>query len=245
MDDTLYIVTGASGKLGSTFIEKLIFNNKKVIGLSRTSLNLPIPTYVCDLVNEQDIDKVIRDVSYKGIENLILIHTVGKFKFHLNQEEVKDLNADGIDDEIYETNVLTLKNIIKAILLNTKNINLKVCAFSSVTDKYEIPYWTSYRLAKKIMKKYLKELCSLGKIKALVVNVSTVDTGNENILRPAADKTYWLNCEEVVRESLFELQDLFSYEEIDVVKHKPDFDESYYLDHEKILNKWKKEMGRS
>jgi protoporphyrinogen oxidase len=76
-----------------------------------------------------------------------------------------------------------------------------------------------------------------------VVDVSTVDTGNENDLRPHADKTYWLQPEEIVVKALPELMTLSTYKEIDVVKQKPDFNPDYYLDHEAILKKWKQEMG--
>ncbi len=78
-----------------------------------------------------------------------------------------------------------------------------------------------------------------------MINVSTVNTGNENILRPHADKTYWLHPEEIVSQTLPELVNISSYKEIDLFKEKPDFNENYYLDHEAILKKWEKEMGTS
>jgi hypothetical protein len=70
-----------------------------------------------------------------------------------------------------------------------------------------------------------------------------VDTGNENLLRPNADKTYWLHPEEIVSQTLPELLNVSSYKEIDLFKEKPDFNETYYLDHQAILKKWEKEMG--
>ena len=86
-------------------------------------------------------------------------------------------------------------------------------------------------------------LRQLQKISALMVNVTTVDTGNENLLRPNADKTYWLKTQEIVDRALPELAALSGYKEIDIIKEKPDFDVKYYIDHEALLEKWRTEMG--
>ena len=113
-----------------------------------------------------------------------------------------------------------------------------------MSDKYNIPFWASYTKAKNVLRAYLRAFSDDGYLSALVVNVSTVDTGNENLLRPNADKTYWLKTEEIVSRVLPELDILTSYKEIDIIKKKPEFDEAYYSDHEAILKKWRQEITR-
>lgn len=243
MDKELYIVTGASAKLGECFIKSLQEKNQKIIGLSRKNTELNIPVFICDLLKEDEVENIFNQIDFSSYESFVLIHTVGKFKFEKGELNVIDNDGDGIDDEVFFTNVTTLKNTLKFLIPHTKGKSLKVCAFGSVSDKYSIPFWVSYRKAKNIMKQYLKDLSRDGEIKALVINVSTLDTGNENLLRPEADKTYWLKPQEVVDESLVELDHLHSYEEIDIVKNKPDFKDDYYLDHDALLEKWQKEMG--
>lgn len=64
------------------------------------------------------------------------------------------------------------------------------------------------------------------------------------MLRPEADKTYWLKPQEIVDPSLVELSQLHSsYEEIDIIKNNPNFNDNYYIDHDALLKKWQKEMG--
>ena len=210
--------------------------------MSRRDIGSVFLNYICYLLDESAVDKILSQIDYEPYENIVFIHPVGKFKFEKDNPNVVDNDGDGIDDEVYATNVVTLKNVLKPLTLYTKNKTIKVCVFASVSDKYHIPFWISYKKAKDVMREYLKELSIVGKIKPLIVNVSTVDTGNENMLRPKADKTYWLQPEEVVKEALEKLEDLHLYEEIDVIKPKPGFNEDYYLDHDAILEKWKKEM---
>jgi hypothetical protein len=83
-------------------------------------------------------------------------------------------------------------------------------------------------------------------IRSVMVNVSTTDTGNENLLRPNADKRYWLKPEKIVQLTLPTLlgNSASSYEELDVFEPQPGFDaDTYYRNAETLLKKWRKEMG--
>lgn len=245
MSKELFVVTGASGKLGFCFIELLKKENKTVLGLTRKDFEIAgVQLLKADLIDESQVSETLKTFNFSDFETVTLIHPVGKFKFEKDSSWIMDTDKDGIDDEVYATNVMTLKNIIKVLLTSlSKNQKVKVCAFASVSDKHNIPYWNSYTRSKNIVREYLKELCKQNHIYALMVNVSTVDTGNENLLRPNADKTYWLSPEEIVSQTLFELASVSSYKEIDIFKEKPNFDQNYYLDHEAILKTWEKEMG--
>lgn len=247
MDKELFLITGASGKLGFAFVEQLKKENKVVLGLVRKDFKIEdVQLLKADLLDDNQISAAFKDFDFSDFGTVTLIHPVGKFKFEKSSSSITDTDKDGIDDEVYTTNVVTLKNTLKVLLsfLN-RSQKIKVCAFASISDKHDIPFWNSYTKSKNIIRGYLKDLCEQNYIHALVVNVSTVDTGNENLLRPNADKTYWLHPEEIVSQTLPELVSISSYKEIDLFKEKHDFDENYYLDHEAILKKWEKEMGSS
>lgn len=246
MQNKIFIVTGASGKLGLSFIDELKNRGEKVISLTRKQVEIKsTKVYQADLLDENETTAAINKIQFENLEEIYLIHAVGTFKFHKNDSDILDINGDGIDDEVYAMNVLTLKNVLKSLLAQRHpSAKIRVCAFASVSDKYNVPFWNSYTRSKNIVREYLRELCDLAHIQALVVNVSTVDTGNENGLRPNADKTYWLQPSEIVVRVLPELIDLSTYKEIDVIKEKPGFDPNYYLDHEAILRKWEKEMKK-
>lgn len=240
------MVTGASGKLGSCFIEQLKKEDKVILGFTRKDFKIEdVEILKADLLDELQISNTLKDFDFSCFSTITLIHPVGKFKFEKDFSDTVDIDRDGIDDEIYTTNVLTLKNILKILLARlNNNQKVKVCVFASISDKHNVPFWNSYTKSKNILREYLKELCKQGYAHTLVVNVSTVDTGNENLLRPNADRTYWLHPDEIVSQTLPELVNVTLYKEINVFKNKPDFNENYYLDHEAILKKWEKEMDR-
>jgi short-subunit dehydrogenase len=245
MDYELFLVSGASGQLGLAFIKELKHEGFDVIGLARRDFNIDnVQILLANLANEGETAKALSGIDVTKYKTITLIHPVGKFKFEKNREQIVDTDKDGIDDEVYSTNVITLKNLLKVLLPKlTHGQHVKIVTFASISDKHDIPYWTSYTKSKNIIRGYLKDLCAQNYIHALMVNVSTVDTGNENLLRPNADKTYWLHPEEIVSQTLIEIKNISSYKEIDLFKEKPDFKEDYYLNHEAILNKWEKEMG--
>lgn len=246
MQNKIFIVTGASGKLGLSFIEELHNRREKVIGLARKKIEIKnTDVYQADLLDEDEVASALNKIKFANFKEIYLIHAVGTFKFQKNNSDILDDNKDGIDDEVYATNVLTLKNVLKCLLTHHhSSIKIRVCAFASVSDKYNVPFWNSYTKSKNIVREYLRELSDLAHIHALVVNISTVDTGNENNLRPNATKTHWLQPSEIVVKVLPELINLSTYTEIDVIKEKPDFDPNYYLDHEAILKKWENEMKK-
>jgi len=243
MNNSLFLITGASGKLGLAFIEKLKEQGAKIVGISRKEILIEgVETFKADLLREEEVNDTLKLIDLRSYQDIYLIHAVGKFKFEKDRQNIVDANQDGVDDEVYATNVITLKNILKTLLSQKYSTKIKVCTFASISDKYNIPFWRSYTMSKNVMRGYLKELCKEGYIQALVVNVSTVDTGNENNLRPRADKTYWLDTVEIVATALPELYTLSGYKEIDVIKERPGFSKDYYLDHEAILKKWENEM---
>jgi hypothetical protein len=84
---------------------------------------------------------------------------------------------------------------------------------------------------------------SNGYLRSLFVNVSTTDTGNENLLRPCADKTYWLKPEEIVQITApLLLHPAANWNEVDIYKKSPWFRPEIY-DPSAVLERWMKQMG--
>ncbi len=69
MNKELYIVTGASAKLGGCFIKSLQENNQKVIGLSRKNTELNIPVYICDLLKEDEVENIFNQINFSTKEH--------------------------------------------------------------------------------------------------------------------------------------------------------------------------------
>lgn len=227
---TLIIVNGHTGLLGRTYYEKFIHENYEVIGISRLKGD-----YSVDLLDIHNIKKIVSKINYSQIKKIIIIHPVGKFSF--------ERSFNSIDVDIFNSNVLTFTNFYSQIRIFFKGQVVNVC-FGSISDKYNIPFWKSYTYSKNFLRNFLRNETSNNTYN-LFINVSTVNTGNENTLRPNAKKDYWLSTEEVVNRSFQEIINAnLHYKEIDVFKHSPCFDKRYYVSIDMILEKWNKEMQK-
>jgi NADP-dependent 3-hydroxy acid dehydrogenase YdfG len=250
---TLVIISGSTAKLGQEFISHFIKDkNAKIIGLTRKirkSKTKNLQYLELDLLNKSDVCNKMNSLNLSQIKNIYLIHAVGKFKFEEFGNPKEDYDLDGIDDEVYDSNVASFLNIFVPLIKKIKKqdrTNLTSMCFGSITDKYSIPYWTSYTNSKNKLREILKNALENKDLKAfskaLFINVSTVDTDNENSLRPFADKSYWLDPKEIVKKSVKLLKNKKKWIEADIYKHKPEFDPSYYQNYSDILKRWKKEM---
>lgn len=250
----LVLVTGAAGSLGEAYLNYFqTFPEYRVVALVRTEGSLKIPEVVsitADLLNSSEVMKAIEALSLEDISDITLIHPVGKFKFEESGVPENDANNDGIDDEVYASNVITLENILETLLIRMEKegrvIPLTVCAFGSISSKYDIPYWRSYTRAKNIVRSTLRTLSGNKerKIRGVFVEVSTTDTGNENLLRPHADKTYWLSPKEIVERSVSAIMGSEPFVELGIYKPWPEFTSNYYENIEQIREKWGREMGK-
>jgi len=239
----LIIVSGANGSLGEEYLKN--FSNKSKffsVGLSRRKPKKTIKNveyFFSDLLDLKKLEKEIKQINFEQASEIIFIHPVGEFKF-------EDNSGKQLDKQVYDSNVLTFINVANILLKYLeKDKKLIFCCFGSVSDKFDVPYWKSYTQSKKELKKIVKKLSQSKNIRGVFVNVSTIFTGNENKLRPFADKTYWLKPRKIVEESIKEI--IFGksgFIEIDVFEPDPDFKNDYYLDHGSIYKKWKKEMGK-
>lgn len=254
MNNQLVIITGANGRLGRAYLYHFSSKNDfDIISVSRSKEDDQPSVFkniYADLLEQKNVKSEIDKIDFSVYKKIFLIHPVGKFKFQKNGIFEIDKDSNGIDDDVFSSNVVTLENILTPIIDRIKNTQtqIRVCAFGSISDRYDIPFWSSYSKSKNILRRILKSL-SLeetlqDKISILFVNVSSVDTGNENKLRPHADKKFWLRPEEIVEKNMeLLLSDFKGYKEIDTYNPIPDFDANYFHNNEKILKKWLKEMG--
>jgi len=261
MNSRLVIVTGASGAVGNSFIKHFLQeDNTECVAISRSPMETEASHCQADLLDRQSIAQEIAQLDLTSIDDVILIHGVGKFKYE-SECEVAALGntAEEVDDEIFSSNYQTFVNIAEPL---TKKLNqeheqgcqttLALCGFGSITDKYKIPFWHSYTYAKDSLREYIKELAKSpewgGLIRGRFINVSTTDTGNENKLRPyatAEEKKYWLKPETVVEKAIAEILSMTPlWQEIDVYEPLPGFDpQEYYTNFKEIKSKWQRQTG--
>ena len=258
----LAIVTGAGGAVGARYLKHFLKQeNTKCVALSRSNLETTdVIQFKVDLLDEKRTREAIKQLDLSEVNDLILVHGVGKFKYedlkslpHLNQERQK------IDDEVFSSNYNTFVNVVNPLVekLNEEHqrgqkTTLALCGFGSISDKYKIPFWHSYTYAKDTLRQYIKDLAKSeewqGLIRGRFINVSTTDTGNENKLRPNVsheEKQYWLKPEKIVVQSMAVIESLQPlWQEIDVYEILPGFNpEEYYNDYQTIKEKWQRQMA--
>ena len=172
------------------------------------------------------------------------------FKFEMFGFPGVDKDKDGIDDEVFASNVLTFLHIFNALkqkVEKIKGLRFTICAFGSISDKYNIPFWKSYTKSKDFLRGVIKSAALNDKsklIRAIFVNVSTTDTGNERNLRPYANRKYWLKPKEIVKASLpliLKKKDIWN--ELNIYKPNPNFDPTWYTNHENVLKRWEMQIG--
>ncbi len=248
--ETLAIITGANGAIGKAYLEKLSsMPDIRSVGITREQqTDIPGVEYRhgVDLLEEHKVREAIASLCCKQAEKILLIHPVGKFKFEVQPTQE-------IDAEVLLSNMNTMVNVVRAVISNMRGSSLVICGFGSISDKYNVPFWQSYTEAKNRLRESLQTLSTMfslsdHRVRSVIVNVSSTNTGNENQLRPAADKRYWLEPSKIVEATLPLLlnDSKASYQEVDVFEPDPNFDaDAYYSDPTKILEKWSKEMRQS
>ena len=255
----LVIVTGASGALGNAYINALSKHwDSLCIGISRQKVHSKSNdvTYIenLDLLDSESVRKQIdKELPFSRVKEVLLVHPVGKFKFEESKSPEVDIDGDGIDDEVYASNVKTFNNVKNPLLElaeQTGNISdLTLCAFGSVSDRYKVPFWISYSKSKDILRQHISGMArQSGKnvnIKGVFVNVSSVNTGNERQLRPYADMTHWLQPDEIVDDSVDVLiRSRIRNMEMDVFKAITGFDPATYYSESEVVKRWRKDMGK-
>lgn len=247
----LVIVSGATGDLGRAYLDYYSIQNGTIsYGLARRDEKNPVSgvTYLSsNLENAAATKERIDKISLEGVIEVLLIHPVGKFKFEENRALERDQNKDGIDDEVYTSNVDTFHNLVRPLIEQREKygvVPLKLVAFGSLSDQYNVPWWGSYSKSKLILRQDMRELSRIEpNVESLFVNLSSVETSNEQKTRPYADTHYWLKPEEIVTRSAPIIQNMqHPYQEIDIFNASPHYSQSYYRDFDRLREKWLREM---
>lgn len=265
----LVVVTGANGAIGRAYLGKLCSApGTSCIAVSRDEagvrMNNVDDLYISNLMDEQETQGAMDGISLENVDEVIFLHPVGKFKFEEDGPENDD-DLDGIDDEVLSSNLDTFVFAADPLIrkvheqsLQGREVSLVLCAFGSVSDRENPPLWQSYSESKNRLRALMQDAESLNarlRISTVFINVSTVDTGNENILRPNVteeEKLYWLNPEDVVDRSMPTIEQTLQevtagsherWHEIDIVEHNPEHGEGYYSK-EKALPRWQRAMQR-
>ncbi len=249
MEQKTIIIAGINGDIGKEFAKALI-KKGELYGISRgpNKSGLEYEHLCADLFNEQEISKDFKKI--KISEEVIYVHLVGNFRFEDKNHPIKDDNNDGIDDDIFETNVTTFRNVrpflIKTLEENPKT-KLKIVAIGSSADLYEVPYYQSFTRAKNELRKEFRllygNLKTYGRVSSLFIDVTTVDGRQLSNERPFISKDFVLTPKDIVSQSLsYILDNRTSFLELVLIKPNPDFESRWCKSCENIRNFWYRDM---
>ena len=254
----LVVITGANGALGKAYIQKFShIDDYKCVAVSRTKTESKHENVIyienTDLLDAYKVKTEIdKKVPIAICDEILFIHPVGRFKFERWQRPEIDNDKDGIDDEVYASNCTTFLNVEEPLSLFASQEgsidDFAVCGFGSVSDRYKVPFWLSYSKAKDVLRQNISTLARQNgknlKVRGVFINVSSVNTENENKLRPNADKTYWLSPSEIVDDSfdILTQKQRIRNVEMDVFKYIPGFDPEIYYSPQVVWDRWMHEM---
>lgn len=252
------LITGASGALGQSFYYEIVRRygeNVDVILLQRRQVEFPLRSQDCAIYAD-----VVTEAGKKSFEPMelgvgnyseaFLVHAIGAFE---TEGDICKNPRTFLAKYLTESNVVSFWNVVYPFLaaLQTQQrlpITVSVVCFGSVSDAYKVGYWRTFSEAKDLLREILRKLVGdRPTIRALMVNLSSVDTQSEERLRPNADKSFWLTCGEVAKESLKKLDALIDgYLEVDMYRPMPGFSpELYYKNLDAVRDKWEREMRQT
>jgi len=249
----LIIISGTSRGIGKYFLQHYSNQeNMKTIGISRTKNHPNIQSL--DLYNADVTKQFVEELSLEGLEKIIYIHSIGIDKFEPFGKPNIDKDNDGIDDEVYATNVTTFMNVAKPLIEETskRNIPLNIVNIgsisdnnSSTSDKYVL-FWQSFSKSKNIIRNYIK-MDNHQNVRGVFLNVSTVLADNEMYARKLADTTYWLPVEDLIKDAVPYINNFNSPNikcmELNFLNHSPKYTSDYYTNLPELYKIWQRDMG--
>ena len=248
------VVAGVSGNIGHEFARYFSrAQDTRCYGIGRRGgSDLQISYIKADLAARSDAEKAANYIRLDDANELYIIHTIGKFAFEPNGKPNLDIDGDGVDDEVYKSNVTTFMNIESA-LVNRTHPPLKIaqCCIGSVSDVHQIPIFGSYYKSKNILRSYLRDRPRTGKLenmRGVFINISSClspDAKNPGldkdgrIYRAVSNIDTWLSAKEVVERSIPSIMnDMLDYQEISIIKPNKNFPSDYYKNTDALKRKW-------
>jgi hypothetical protein len=258
-EKTLVIIAGVAGEIGTAFAKSITNQEIDVVGVVRNrkligDMNPHYSEIFCDLSNEYEIEKKFGNMALENYSRIIYLHTIGVDKFDpRNYPMIQKMET--IPSDIYETNVNTFKYLLRYLAKRIRGINdsgkkllMKSVIIAGTSDKYTPFVIESFCEAKFILREYIRSYQSRFPdwFSGLSINVTSTVTKSAIEVRPYAKLDYWLTPEEVTERSINQLLDLrMGYEEVDLVKFSPEYNEGYYEDRDLLYEKWSAETGIS
>jgi len=199
------IITGASGNMGQAVIKKFIDEGFKVIGtvIPNDLVPMDFPTdkldkAVVDLMNEDDSEKFVNDVTSKYGSVDVAVLTVGGFAMG----SVAETKTSDIAKQ-YKLNFETAYNVTRPVFTQMVKQNSgrifiigSKPGLSSVNSKGMV----AYGLAKSLIFRLAELMNAEAKGTNVVVSVivpSTIDTSQNRKSMPDADPAKWVKPEEI------------------------------------------------
>jgi hypothetical protein len=243
----LVLIAGASRGIGKAFYEHYSSRDDvECVGISRSGIDGLVQ---CDLLDKDVIERTLNVFDWGKVKSLLYIHSVGFDKFEPDGKPEKGLdNGEGIDKEVYESNVETFFNIYSSLESKLKgSIPVTYCCIGAVADRYEVPYWQSFTRSKDCLREHLMKECNAER-KAVFLNVgSTLDETGNKFGRVNADTTYWQNPDDLVAKSVPLIDNMKhiekKYVEADFFEFNPNYTPDYFTNHEKLYETWQKDLG--
>lgn len=253
----LVIIAGVAGEIGTEFAKKLTDSGMDTLGIIRnknvSDINSPLfKTIACHLDDPDHVEQVFGQVDLNSFDRIIYLHTIGVDKFDpRGYPHVKPMKT--IDEDIYNTNVNSFKYLLRTLASrvrdlnkNGANIELKTAIIAGASDKFTPFVIEGFCEVKFILREYIRSYVSRFPewFSGLAINVTSTVTKSAIAVRPYADTEFWLTPEEVVERSFDSLVSFNKgYEELDVIKFSPLYEDDYYENKEKLYTKWSRETG--
>lgn len=244
----IVIISGARQGIGKSFLEHYqAIRSTECFGLSR----IEKPGYLqLDLLDETATSQVVESLNLAGIEKILYVHAVGMDKFEPKGVPHIDNDGDGIDDEIYNSNVGAFVNLATPLIEKSTSLKipLTLCNIGSISDIYVVPFWQSFSRAKNKVRQYVKSMNG-PLVKGIFLNVgSTLDeAGIYKYGRINADTTYWQTSRELVQKSVSHIDEVADsralFAEFDFYRYNPHFRPDYFTNLPKLYFTWQRDMG--
>jgi hypothetical protein len=259
--ETLVIYSGANSEIARPFLD--FFSNQtwtKILALFKTSPIISTENIIPVKIDLLDINKTknallqsLQCNDFSMLKKIYFLHFVWGFKYEgKNQIPEIDNDNDGIDDEIFSSNITTFNNIFDILYTyrNNSNKEIPITLFNIGSKRDHNPKavpWPSYAIVKnKLRKKFSYLSNSWNNINGLFINAATIDISKERKLRPFGEYEYWLSVNEIFEKSILELQSADWYKELEIYKYHPKYETHFKQETlDNTHDRWLKEMWRT
>lgn len=247
---TLALTTGITSTIGMEFHHAFEEKGFHSIGFAREKIEAEMkmkhPIVHVDLLNAAAIEEEISKLPLSQFQQIIWVHSVGKFAFEANGLPLKDLDQDGIDDDVFHANVTTSMHFLRALIQKMKrqrcSAALHFCLFGSTSSDYPTPFWPSFTKSKQLLSTLTQMEISQHpqlEIFGIMAKLSTVHTPTISCHREIKDTSHFLSVEEVVEKTLPHLLlPQTRWRELSIFKPKKEFNPSWYWDAQRIKERW-------